>query len=336
MNKKVLLNVESVYTANVFSTSEANYVVGGSETRPVVSLYNIDSDTSVDLPDCPGGVMGFVPVNGNPDIFYSIQGLYPGFNGLEAGVYLSRKSGSSWTTRKVMDLPFAHRVDTVGRGGRNYVIAVSCSRHKENPADWSKAGDVYVAEILNEEGDIDTPVLINDVVFRNHGMLKTRENGMDMLYISGAEGIFRLDMDADGKWFSESVFDREVSEFAFADFDADGENELVTIEPFHGNTIKVYKKAGGVWEEKFSDSLSFGHGLSAGNFNGEAIIMVGSRSGSLRLDMFRLDDASDWNFSRTAVEEEAGPTQTAVYSLGGTDYILSANQKKNEVAIYWK
>ena len=34
-------------------------------------------------------------------------------------------------------------------------------------------------------------------------------------------------------------------------------------------------------------------------------------------------------------EEDAGPTQTQVFSANGTDYILSANQKKNEVALYY-
>jgi hypothetical protein len=34
------------------------------------------------------------------------------------------------------------------------------------------------------------------------------------------------------------------------------------------------------------------------------------------------------------IEEDAGPTQTQVFTANNTDYILSANQKKNEVAVY--
>ena len=34
------------------------------------------------------------------------------------------------------------------------------------------------------------------------------------------------------------------------------------------------------------------------------------------------------------IENEVGPTQTQIFSYEGTDYILSANQKKNEVALY--
>jgi hypothetical protein len=34
------------------------------------------------------------------------------------------------------------------------------------------------------------------------------------------------------------------------------------------------------------------------------------------------------------VEHDAGPTQTQVFRMDGKDYILSANQRKHEVALY--
>jgi hypothetical protein len=118
------------------------------------------------------------------------------------------------------------------------------------------------------------------------------------------------------------------------DLDGDGVDELVTIEPFHGNTLNVYKCTDGQWNKLFQDELWFGHGLSAGMFNGEPIFVVGNRRGPLTLNMYRrLEDGS---FSRETLEEEAGPTQTLVFTADdGTDYILSANQLKNEVALYY-
>ena len=38
--------------------------------------------------------------------------------------------------------------------------------------------------------------------------------------------------------------------------------------------------------------------------------------------------------NKKVIEEDAGPTQTQVFSFGKRDYILSANQKMNEVALY--
>lgn len=334
MNKKVVLNIESVYTSNAFQIGSETYVAAGSETLPEVYLYNLNTGESSFVDGCPGGVMSFVPVPGNPNLFYSIMGLFPPFVGLEAGVFMHDRSGGSWKTTKAMELPFAHRCDILSRGGKNYLFAVSCSKHKENPADWSQAGEVYVIR-LDEKGLPQTPERIDNSIIRNHGMLRKRINGVETICVSGAEGIYYFDQLPNETWVMKPLFDKEVSEFGFIDLDGDGQEELVTIEPFHGENLNVYKKNGSDWELKYNASLSFGHGLSCGMFNKEPIIMVGNRRGSFTLDMFKATNVDKGQFTREAVEEEAGPTQTLVFKANNTDYILSSNQKKNEVAIYW-
>lgn len=334
MNKKTVLNIESVYTANAFTLEGETYIAAGSETKPSVKMYNMNTGETVEVDDCPGGVMSFVPVPGCPDTFYSIMGLFPPFVGLEAGVFRHRITNGKWLTDRVMHLPFAHRCDILALNGKNYLFAASASKHKDNPLDWSQAGETYVME-LDENGDCSAPVLISDKLWRNHGMLKYAVDGHETVLVSGAEGIFALEKTEDG-WVEKMVFDHEVSEFGFVDLDKDGKDELVTIEPFHGNTINVYKYNGGKWELKFTDSLSFGHGLSCGTFDGEPVFVVGNRRESLTLDMFAADDLEKGEVVRNVVETEAGPTQTLVFSFDGKDYILSANQLKNEVAIYWK
>ena len=126
----------------------------------------------------------------------------------------------------------------------------------------------------------------------------------------------------------------EVSEVIFIDLDGDGSSEMITIKPFHGSTINVYKKLQNQWELLFSDSLAFGHGLNCGVFNNEAVIVVGNRTDSLALELFRAENLTRGIVQRKLIEGAVGPTQTQVFSFGGTDYILSANQKKNEVALY--
>ena len=334
MNKKIVLNIENVYTANAFTVGNRTVIAGGSETKPSVAVFDMESEKSCDVDDCPGGVMSFVPVPGNPDVFYSIMGLFPPFVGLEAGVFRHVKTTEGWKTGRIMHLPFAHRCDILNVDGTNYLFAASASRHKDNPLDWSNAGETYVIT-LDKEGNPSEPELLKGDLWRNHGMLKWAVDGKETIIVSGAEGIFALDKTEDG-WEERLIFDHEVSEFGFVDLDKDGNDELVTIEPFHGNTINVYKKIDGVWTLKFSDSLSFGHGLSCGTFNGEPVFVVGNRRGSLTLDMFTVTDFDKGEFVRNVIEEEAGPTQTLVFNFNGTDYILSANQLKNEVAIYWK
>lgn len=330
MEKKILMNIESVYTANAFVSGGKAYVGAGSETEAQVCLYDFASGEAEPVSGCPGGMMSFVPVPEIPDVYFSVMGLFPGFQGLEAGIFMSRKTGEGWTTEKVMDLPFAHRCDVIRKNGVNYLFAVSCSRHKDSPADWSEAGEIYVMELDPGTAAPSEPVLVDSGIFRNHGML--RHDGD--LYVSGAEGVFRLELN-DGAWSCVRIFDREVSEFGFVDLDGDGIAEMAAIEPFHGDELKIYKKENGVWTEKFRHGISFGHGLSCGIFNGEAIVVTGSRRGSCTLDMIRVKDFGKGEFTVGILEQEAGPTQTQVFSAGGRDYILSANQKKNEVAVYY-
>lgn len=335
MKKKVILNIESVYTANAFKAGSEFYVAAGSETKPEVYLYNLTSGNSGFVNGCPGGVMGFIPTPGNPNLFFSIMGLFPPFIGAEAGVFMHRRSGDNWETNKAMDLPFAHRCEILNRNGKNYLFAAAVSKHKANPEDWSKPGEMHLIRL---DDDIQLPLkseLIDNTLTRNHGMLRTNINGLETICMSGAEGIFYFEQQDGDKWIKRLFFDKEVSEFGLIDLNGDGQEELVVIEPFHGQTLNVYKRVEEKWELKFSDSLSFGHGLSCGVFNGNPIIVVGSRRGSFALDQFKVIDLEAGKFSREVIEPDAGPTQTQVFTANGTDYILSANQKKNEVALYF-
>lgn len=332
MNKKVILSIETVYTANAFAAGAKNFVAGGSETTPQVYLYDQKTGQSELVADCPGGVMSFVPLPGSDNQFYSVMGLFPPFVGAEAGIYRHVKNNNSWTTEKVMDLPFAHRCDVISREGINYLFAASCSKFKENPADWSKEGEVYVAR-LDENGLAEEPKLVF-TIGRNHGMLKSIVDGQETIFISGADGIYYFDM-SNGKCEAVKYFDKEVSEFGIMDMDGDGLDELVTIEPFHGHMFNVYKRNGGNWELKYTDTLAFGHGLSCGLFNGNPVIVVGNRRGPLTLVMYKPQDLANGVVGKEVLEEEAGPTQTQVFTLNGTDYILSANQLKKEVALYY-
>ena len=119
------MNIESVYTANAFVSGGRTLVGAGSETTPAVYLQDLTTGESSLVADCPGGVMSFVPVPEHEDVYFSVMGLFPGFQGLEAGIHMHVYSEGKWTTRKVFDLPFAHRCDVVRRDGKNYLFAMN-------------------------------------------------------------------------------------------------------------------------------------------------------------------------------------------------------------------
>jgi len=332
--KKKILDITSVYTANAFQNDSGFYIGAGSESADgEVYLYNLSNCESSPIPRQPGGMMSFIPVPGKPDLFISIMGLLPGFKGEDAGVYLHTRMETNWESGKAFALPFAHRCETFSKDGKHYLVAVSVSQHKDSPEDWSRPGEVYVVDLENCEYKKWNPELIDNSISKNHGMSKTRINGLDVVCVCGTEGVFCVDREGE-EWRINPIIHKEDSEMAFFDLDGDGKNELVTIEPFHGNTLNIYKKDGANWKQKFSDGLSFGHGLSAGIFKSEPTIVVGNRADSMALEAFVVKDLLRGNVERKLIEEGVGPTQTQVFTYDSIDYILSANQKKNEVALY--
>lgn len=334
LSKKVILNIKNVYTAHAFQTAHGFFIGAGSETSPDVQLYNLAADTSEPVADCPGGMMSFIPLPGQPDAYVTIMGLFPPFIGGEAALYLHQKKGSGWQTEKAMSFPFAHRCEIVSSGGADFLVAAKVSSYKENPPDWSRPGELHVISLKDFAMTPWNSLIIDRGITRNHGMIKARVGEKDVLFVSGAQGVFRVEPIQDGQWEVKNIFAKEVSEVNFMDLDGDGSSEMITIEPFHGNTINVYKLFGNEWQLKFSDTLSFGHGLGSGMFNGEPILVVGNRSESLGLEAFTVHDLAKGKLKRTLLEAETGPTQTEVFNFRGVDYILSANQKKHEVALY--
>ena len=334
LTKQSILEIRNVYTANAFKSGNDFYVGAGSETEPVVKLFDMATRTTDQLENCPGGVMSFLPVPGKTGSYVSIMGLFPPFIGKEAGIYFHRKSGRGWNTIKISDLPFAHRCEFIPHKEKIVLVAASVSKYKENPADWTRPGEVHLLSPGKNPAELWESQVINSGITRNHGMIKTSVDGLETVCVSGAEGIFALAYSPSGTLGLNPLFDKEVSEMTFVDLDGDGNSELITIEPFHGETLNIYKRIEGGWKLKFSDSLSFGHGLSGGLFNGSPVIVVGNRSDSLALETFTINDLDKGVVNRKVIENDVGPTQTQVFSFGKRDFILSTNQRKNEVALY--
>jgi len=334
LKKQTILEIENVYTANAFVTDDGFFVGAGSETGSQVKLYNLEDKSTVNLPGCPGGMMSFIPVPGEAWSYVTIMGLFPPFIGREAGVYMHRLSGKDWITEKAMDLPFAHRCEFLQVEDGHVLVAATVSKLKENPADWSRPGELHVISLAKDLSFPWESVVIDSGITRNHGMGKASIGGEELLFVSGDRGIFSVQAGQGRSWEVKAVFEKEVSEMTFIDLDGDGQKELVTIEPFHGTELNIYKRMHTDWELRYSGSLAFGHGLSSGVFNGKPIIVAGNRSDSLALEIITVDELNKGTVNKRFIESGVGPTQTQVFTYKGMDYILSANQKKHEVALY--
>jgi len=119
---------------------------------------------------------------------------------------------------------------------------------------------------------------------------------------------------------------------AVLDLDGDRAEELATIEPFHGNALRVYKHGRGGWTVAWEGELSFGHCVLGCSLGGAPGILVGNRAGDKSLLFFRFDRTL--KPERIVVDPGVGPANMVVLDHGGKQRIFSANQTSGEIAMY--
>ena len=84
------------------------------------------------------------------------------------------------------------------------------------------------------------------------------------------------------------------------------ERFLATIEPWHGNTIAVYRQRSGEWTRRVIDeTIADGHTMAAGDFDGDDRdeFVVGERQGRRSVYLYRLTDAGEDAWSKRPLDD---------------------------------
>ena len=315
-------------------------VVAATEDHGPIMIARPPYGEAAEMVPGPGGCMALVADEEQPGTLYAIMGCFIGYKFQSGGIYrIGPEPGNA--AEKLIGLPFAHRIDLVDRGGTRYMIAATLAADKSEPSDWSRPGTLYASRVPRQTGEVWNLVPVLEGIHRNHGLLVSPFMGRRSVLVSGTEGLFAADLEASGDdWGFRQVIGREISEIAVSDVDGDGKDELITIEPFHGNSVSVYKPASGQWQKVWEAELDFGHCLLAGKINGAPSILVSNRAGSRDLLLFQFDGHSargDADFAepqRFVVDPGAGSANMLVMSHDGADCIFAANQVAGEIVSY--
>ena len=332
--KTVIHSLSMPYAVGTFSMGRAGTppsVVCATEDHGPAVISDPPYRTARVLCPGPGGCMSLLEDPDRPADLYAIMGCFVGYKFQGGGVYRIRGTGP---IQRVIDLPFAHRIGIVRRAGRRYLLAAAIAEDKKEPADWSRPGTVYAAEMDGPDAPLH-PVPILPGITRNHGFLSCGFEGRSSVLISGAEGLFCLDLESGGaSWTTRKVLGQEISEIAVADLDGDGRDELVTIEPFHGSVMRAYRRTEAGWSAFWETELSFGHCVLAGVLQGCPSVLVSSRTGSKDLLLFQFSAEAPSRPQRLVVDPGAAAANMIVLPVGGADRIFSANQGAGELVMY--
>ena len=282
-----------------------------------------------------GGCMSIVPFQTREGEFLAVNEFYLKVTPSLAKIVHGRKTENGWEIEDVFSLPYLHRFDLYHVDGIDYLICATIARNKQNKEDWSEPGQIYVGVLGSDCSQGVALTLLVDGCYRNHGYCRGTYEGRVCGYFSSDQGVLRV-MPPDspgGEWRVEKILEGQVGEIAFADIDGDGLEEMMTIEPFHGNSMKIYKLKEGRYECDFvyPTEVDFAHTLVGAQLNGKPCFVGGVRRVNAELFVIRFRNG---NYEVISVEDGVGPANAAVIHKEGSDYILSANHTKNEAAIY--
>jgi hypothetical protein len=333
-------DMERCYAASTIRAEGRTYAVFASESvdGPCYAYTGEGFSQKEVIWEKAGGTMSFVPIPGRDGEFIAVQRFFPGFQSAGAKLVWGRRGSSGWEVRDLAGLPYVHRFDLFVIEDEIHLFAAILCGSKKDREDWSDPGKILAGKLpAAPEGGVSWREISGGHV-KNHGYGRGRFQGAEAAFFTSQAGLFAAVPPAkkDGEWKIVTLINRPISDVAVIDLDGDGEDELVTIEPFHGNQFVVNKKnAGGsayevVW--RYPNDIDFAHTVTGCTLCGRQAVIGGIRRKNGELFVL-LHDAGK-GFYTELVEEGAGTSNAAAVRINGVDHIIAANHTKNEAAVY--
>ena len=334
ITKIALGALERVYSTCIMNLNGALHYIIASEAANQCRVIHVDTMIQRVIWDKPGGTMSIVPVPGAANEFIATQRFLPGFSAQESRIVHARvDERNEWTVTPIMTIPFLHRFDLFHVGSDIHFVGGVLCGSKAYKEDWSDPGKL-VAGVLHD--DVTKPFELTDIrtgITKHHGFCATTWNDKKAFIVTGVEGAFVAYPPAsrNGAWKTEQLFDYEISDCAVCDIDGDGELEIATIEPFHGDAGKIYKRIDGAWMVIHEHTYEFGHVVWGGRIRHKPAFIIGARKGSRELILFTFEDGV---IKETLIDNVGGPSNIAVADLGDRDVILAANRQSETYCVY--
>ena len=343
IEKKVISNLTKCYAVAPLHYQGRDHFLVAAEKQDPCYLFDLDGNIEDKIWDGPGGVMSMVQIPGSDGQYLSTYKFYSPNDSKEAKiVIITPISKGNWEVRTLVDLPHIHRFDILVRDGVTWLIACALKSGHEYKDDWRFPGKVYAAKlpedlsVFNDENQLPLTVL-KDNMLKNHGYYRIMENGIPTSLISCEEGVFRFTPPEAGsdEWKIDQLIGDPTSDAVLVDLDEDGEEELCTVAPFHGEKISIYKKTNGEYKKvyAFPEDTEFLHSLYGGDLCGRPTFVVGYRKGKRDLMAFTWSKEKQ-EYVYEIIDHDRGPANVMHYVHDGKDVIIATNRETDEVAMY--
>jgi len=281
--------------------------------------------------------MSFIPIPGRNGEFLASQQAYPGFNTEKAKIVWGRHTENGWDILDFISIPYLHRFDVLPSEGKLFFLGATLCNSKRFYDDWTDPGKLWAGELPPDRDGRMELKPIKDFLLKNHGYWRGEWEGSAAGFIACDSGVYAVTPPRAGRdWVVTQVLAGQISDLACFDLDGDGEDEMVTISPFHGNRLEIHKKADGNRYETvylYPEPIDLAHALWAGLFQGIPAVIFGIRGLNGELGCIRFDKNTNAYHSEI-IEIGAGTANVSVARRLEGDILIAANHTKNEAAVY--
>jgi hypothetical protein len=333
--KKHLDEMYRAYAASsMYVNGELNLLVASEEKGyPCYAYSGKDFNCRNTVWENGGGCMSIIPIPNRNSEFLAVRDFYLKENPSSARLVWGHLVDGQWAVETVIKLPYLHRFDVWDLDGDIYFIGATVADVKASKDDWSHPGTIYYAKLPEALIDGLELKVLKEGLYKNHGYTRHMVDGKPRGTFGCDQGVFEVIPHKDGEWEVRHLMEGEIGEVAWCDLDSDGQDELMTIEPFHGNSMKIYKFIDGKYTEIYTypHKIDFAHTLTGATLCGVPSFVGGVRR--IDSELFYIQWI-DGKCQETIIENGVGPANVAVLNSKDCDLIVSANHTKDEAAVY--
>ena len=313
-------------------------IIAGSTGEPILAWYEAPDWKRHTVTDEGSGHITIAPRdltgNGVPELIVG-SGFNRGVNA--AGGYLQwleapAQPHQNWTSHRIADVPFIHRIALANfvPGGKPFLIVASIRGEDGKPGEWHSPGSLWCYELPDNPHATWQNRLLDNALHINHGLSinDVNSDGRDDVLISCTEGLIWYEAPSapmTGEWGKWTISDRECSDAYAADIDGDGINEILAIEPWHGNNLVWYKATGDLRRDPWvryliDDTLNRGHSLAAVDINGDGAleILCGYNGEGTSLHLYRPEELAQNRWHKETIDAGGlGVGQMQIVDMNG-------------------
>jgi hypothetical protein len=236
-----------------------------------------------------------------------------------------------WISHPIEQVPYVHRlmsVDFQGTGTPALIVA-SIRGLVGDIDDWSDPGVLWLYEYPEDPYGPWNHFAIDDDLHLNHGLsvCDVDDDSRQDILIGARDGLIWYEPPAENltdPWDKWVISELESSETWAADIDGDGVNEILSIEPWHGNELVYYKCEGdirrGPWKRHIVDAtLNRGHSIQTLDIDGdgERELISGYNGCGTELNIYRAVDLEKCAWEKETIDDGLGMGQMKILDLNG-------------------